>query len=221
MQVQDAFPTEKNPPKIAKKYLEKLSTANGLKPAVWAQRTKKAERHSDRGCAVSLGVRCFVRPLFLYTKLRLLENGEPNRLNTVEAFAIKHKYEGNNNESLKHIQNTLKLPCVSCQHRFGFTPFPIIGNCAEYDIIGNVHPDLLQSDKWNELQSACKQHLNAFNAMMQSMRNDMQPEEIMNLLRKYFASTRDPITPKVLKYQWKSAMNGGFKLIAMDWPPTD
>ena len=88
--------------------------------------------------------------------------------------------------------------------------FPIIRNCAEYDVIGNVNPNLLEDPHWIEFESACQQHLDAFNAMMQDITNGMLPEQ--EVTSRYFANTRHPNKPKpkVLKYPLRS------QLIALD-----
>ena len=114
-------------------------------------------------------------------------------------------------------KNTIKPPCVTCQRCFGFTSFPIIGNCAEYDVIGKIDSHLLETQQWQEFKSACQQHLDAFNAMKEDIKREISPEEI---IIRYFENTRHPRKPKVLKYQWSPETIGGFKVIAMDWPLT-
>ena len=59
--------------------------------------------------------------------------------------------------------------------------------------------NLLEDPQWKEFETACQQHLDAFNAMMQDITNGMLPAE--EIMRRYFANTRDPNRPKVLKYQ--------------------
>ena len=94
----------------------------------------------------------------------------------------------------------------------------MIGNCAEYDVIGKVDLTLLPQDQWEKLESASEQHLRAFNTMKSNIENEISPEEI---IKEYFESTCDPIKPKVLRYQWSAETKGGFKVITEDWVPTE
>ena len=57
-------------PKLLEKCLEELSDMNYFKPVVWAQEWRQPDLHHG----VSLGVRTFVRPLYLYIKLNQLKN---------------------------------------------------------------------------------------------------------------------------------------------------
>ena len=67
---------------IGKKFLESLHDTNNLKPKVWAQ-----QREKTRFFGVSLGVRSFVRPLYLYIKLRELRNSK-DKYNTVKLQVV-------------------------------------------------------------------------------------------------------------------------------------
>ena len=198
--MKNLFCDHKKPSVIGRRWLRQLESKNGLKPEVWAQHRSKKE---SSGYGVSLGVRSFVRPLYLYTKLCQLRNSENSplvSLKDVIAFTIE--------------DDNVKQPCITCQCTFGFTRFPIIGNCAEYDVIGTVHPHLLQTEHWKEqwkekwkvFESACQQHLAAFNNF-----NAMKLD-----INEYFENTRHPKKPKVLKYQWNAAVTGGFEIIAVD-----
>ena len=208
------FDNQKEAGIVSKQWLRNgLEEWNILRPVVWA------ECRDNPVCyGVSLGVPRFARPLYLYTKLRRLSNVKnpqvANPLEGVKATAIREN-------------NNVKQPCITCQLSFGFISFPIIGNCAEYDVIGNVHPKLLETEQWQECEAACQQHLNAFNTMMRDKRihNNMSPadqKDIGPILKRYFENIRtDPNRPKVLKYQWKSEAIGGFELTALEewWKP--
>ena len=200
--MRDLFGNRAKARKISRQFLKSLRDDNGLKPVVWAEcKTAPVVYYG-----VSLGVRHFVRPLYLHTKLRQLPNLEnvpqvANRLQDVRAYTMK-------------TNDTIKQPCITCQRYFGFISFPIIGNCAEYGVIGNVNPHLLETQQWQEFESSCQQHLNAFNVMMREIANGQLPVEVIMIT--YFANTRHPVRPKVLKYQWNPEANGGFQLIALD-----
>ena len=165
---------------------------------MWAQHKKKPKSYG-----VSLGVRPFVRPLYLYTKLSQLnkvEDGHPS-FKDVKAFKIKR------------VDDSLRPPCVGCQCFFGLFSFPPFGNCAGYDVIGNVKPDLLQTEQWEEFKSACQQHVDAFNTMLGMLREARYPYK--EILKIYFKNT---MKPKVLKYQWDPEEKD-FKLTLENWLP--
>ena len=124
--------------------------------------------------------------------------------------------EGDKKSDEKGDKKEYKPPCITCQRFFlKFRSSPIIGNCAEYDVIGKVEIGKdLPTKQWGEFKSACQQHLCAFNTMESDIGNEMPPEEI---IKRYFESTRDPMKPKVLRYQWSAETMGGFKVIAKDW----
>ena len=207
------FDDDPNARIISRQLLKNLPRKNKLKPPVWAEcKTAPVVYYG-----VSLGVRNFVRPLYLLTKLRQLPNLEnvpqvENRLQDVKAYTMKKN-------------DDVKEPCITCQRYFGFISFPIIGNCAEYDVIGKVDSNLpktqLEKQEWQKFESACQQHLDAFNAMMEEIkrkeirREEISPEEI---IKRYFKNIRIPGKPKVLKYQWSPTTMGGFQVVAIDWP---
>ena len=184
IQVRDLYCNDKDARLISQRFLKNLRDENKLRPEVWAEC-----RENPVCYGVSLGVRHFVRPLYLYTKLRQLRpNVKSDQLEGVIAFPIKEDDLG-------------KQHCITCQRFFGFISPPIIGNCAEYDVIGNVHPNLLRTEQGQQFKAACQQHFNAFKAMMRDIHiyNNVLPEGV---LRRYFSYTRSPNRPKVLKYQW-------------------
>ena len=169
---------------------------NGLKPTVFAYHDKK---HDFYG--VSLAVRSFVRPLYLYTKL--LQLGCPGqRLKLGDVKAIKLK---------KNIP-----ACVGCQYfykgrvKIGIYP---IGNCAEYEVLGNVHPELKTGSKWEQFKEPCIQHFTEYVEMLQEL-----TVQGPDTLERYFNGSREPLKPKVLVYKWSSEKLADFELYVEDWP---
>ena len=207
MQVQQVYSEHHEDPfAIVRNYLKELESSNLLKPAVWAENKKKSSY------GVSVGVGAFVRPLYLYKKLCTLkdgENGERITWKDVNAFKILHT----ENENEKH---TKISPCLTCQCRFGFTSPPIIGNCAEYDVFGNVGPDSLETEdgEWNKFKLACEGHFNAFNRMNREIM--LNQKSHLEIIKDYFGETYQS-RPKVLKYKWHSETKG-YKVIAITWP---
>jgi hypothetical protein len=165
---------------------------------MWAEHKKKPECYG-----VSLGVRSFVRPLYLYIKLSQLRKVEDGQLSLKDVKALK----------IKRLDDAHRTPCVGCQCFFGFISYPPFGNCAEYDVIGNVKPDLLQTKQWEEFKSACQQHVDAFNTMLGMLREARLPYE--QILKTYFENT---MNSKVLKYQWDPEEKD-FKLTLENWLP--
>ena len=205
--------------KIARDHLAKLDDKNLLKPTVWA------EHENTSSYGVSIGVGPYVRPLYLYAKLCTLnvKKDKPICLKNVKAFKIKKEsqQQQQQQEQQQHEQQnsgslpcSLKLPCFTCQCYFnGFThepPYPI-GNCAEYDVIGKVDPNLLGSPQGKEFESACQQHLAAFNSMNQKISNGTSYGS-SQIIKIYFGETHGPKKPTVLQYKWNSETKG-FKLI--------
>jgi hypothetical protein len=200
LQVQNLFPDCKKASSFGQCFLKSLPKANCLKPAVWAHQKNKPENYG-----VSLGVRPFVRPLYLYTKLSRL-NVEDDQLSLKGVIALK----------ISRLNDHLIPPCVGCQCFFGLFSFPPFGNCAEYDVIGNVKSDLLQTDQWEEFKSVCQQHVSAFNTMLGMLKEANYSYE--KILKIYFEKTMKPKLPKVLKYQWNPGEKD-FDLTLEDWLP--
>ena len=193
--MRNLFPNCEKARSFGRGFLKSLPEVNCLKPAVWAEHKKKPECYG-----VSLGVRPFVRPLYLYTKLSRLKKVE-NDLKDVKALKINR------------LKDSGIPPCVGCQCFFGLFSFPPFGNCAEYDVIGNVKPDLLQTDEWQAFKSACQQHLKAFNKMLGMLREARYPYK--QILKIYF---EDTMNSKILKYQWNPEKKA-FKLTLENWLP--
>ncbi|CAB4011676.1 Hypothetical predicted protein, partial [Paramuricea clavata] len=232
--VRDLFGTIDFGAKVGQIYLADLPDINFLKPVVWAEHKDKPEC-----CGVSLGVRKFVRPLFLYiklTQLRNLENGHNGvDLKDVKAYesALKRKYllkpEAPSNKKSEY--NNEKAPCQSCLVFFGrykltlnklkeppsFLPF---GNCAEYDVIrtnnlNSVLLDLKQNTQhWALFESACEHHFQAFNQLTTILEEGGDPSERIKL---YYKNTSEA---KILKYQmFGLKFNPQFSLVAKNWRP--
>ena len=94
---------------VGRTFLEQLPDTNSLKPKVWAHQISKPGNFG-----VSLGVRNFVRPLYLcikLTQITQLRNVEKCKLEDVKAIKMRGNY-------------MVKDPCVSCQKSFGFISFP-------------------------------------------------------------------------------------------------
>ena len=182
-------------------------------------------KHRQRlSYGVSVGVRSFVRPLYLHKKLHTLinrENDEVIPLNNVEAFKIENQEQQQQQQQQQHEhQYTPKRPCVTCQCLFdGFANefrYPI-GNCAEYDITGNVPRNLLETQPGQHFVFACQQHLNAFNAMNREILDGMLARQPRQILESYFNNAHSRCL-KVLEYQWNSETKA-FDLIWTIWPP--
>lgn len=192
--------------------LEKLPDVNKLKPAVWAKHEKNPESFG-----VSLGVRSFVRPLFIYVKLVQLRGykykKECLKLSDTKAFeAIKRGEMLTNSKYEKE-----KDPCASCRAFFGvlqcsskeptFLPF---GNCAEYDVIqtANLDSHLNQIEEdWNIFQFACQTYFKAFKDLILS--SEIEKENIQKYLEIKAQNS------KILQFK----QNGkDFELKVVNWP---
>ena len=183
---------------FGRRFLESLSENNGLKPVVWAEHKINEKRYG-----VSLGVRPFVRPLYLFIKLSQLgRNVENDELKDVRAIQIRYK--------------KLKDPCVTCQNSFGFMSCAPIGNCAEYDVFGNVNQGLLPKNKWTMFSDACGQHFNAFKKMLSMIEEKRLSSE--KITGTYFDSTRSPRKPNVLKCEWNCESKVFEVDTTSDWP---
>ena len=187
-------------------------------------------------CGVSLGVRSFARPLFLYIKLnqlRILPNDcNGVKLEAVKAYetALKRKFLLKKDCPARNKSGEYKNekdPCRSCQVFFDcykltlitrprtFVPF---GNCAEYDVIRTNNLDSLlrdlerKTEHWALFESACEAHIQNFRQLSANLRTPVEPYEE---IKTYYISTGDA---KVLKYQKiGQPFNPEFKLIAENW----
>ena len=214
------------------KHLESLPDVNFLKPVVWAEHNKM-----PNCCGVSVGVRTFVRPLFLYLKimqLRKLECGHHSiNLKDVVAFqsALKKEYLLNPADPPQNKRSEYskeKEPCQSCQVFFGHCKFlsrkkpsfPPFGNCAEYDVIrtNNLESLLLylahNTEEWALFETACQHHFKAFKEFAASLQENKDQSE---RIKAYYKETSDA---KILKYQKDGlALEPQFTLVAKNWRP--
>ena len=209
--------------------LEGLPNGNYLKPAVWAEHESRTEYFG-----VSLGVRSFVRPLYLYIKLsqlRKINSGHTRlKLEEVDAFQSMDRRimieERAYHEKSKY--NKAIDPCKSCETFFGPTKnwprassinLPPFGNCAEYDIIRTENLDYYLASScvirlWSDVEVACKEQFRAFKELTKKLDGpgNLSKTEI---LQTYHTSTCNA-KPKVLVFNfWR----GEYKLIAQEWPP--
>ena len=236
IQVRDLFrihkiKNHKNAAEIGRIVLEGLPDGNHLKPVVWAEHKERQDCYG-----VSLGVRPFLRPLYLYIKMNQLRNVEnccydsvkPEDVNAFQSVkrrrircvpsADKSPYKENENKP------KVKPPCVSCKIFFkGLkerkkNSLPPFANCAEYDVIRTPKLDDVlssiegtKSEHWIHFKSACKEHFKAFNELTQKLDepgNSSQNE----LLETYYKNTRNA---KILKYQWVNyPKHGSYELVA-------
>ena len=147
---------------VGKSYLEELPDVNRLKPTMWAEHAQNPQI-----CGVSIGVRKFVRPLFIFIKLVQLRASSRN---TQTSFALSETeaFKALRTAGLLSEYDQKKEPCESCTVTFDVLQpsldgppsfkFPF-GNCAEYDIIrsGNLNSILGGiSEDWNTFRNACE-----------------------------------------------------------------
>ena len=184
-------------PEIGRQHLECLPDRNYLKPMIWAEHKNKPECFG-----VSLGVRSFVRPLYLGIKLSQLRNDENVvKLEDVNAFQSMDR-----NMSSKYKKNNIKPPCHSCQIFFEKERnFSLFGNCAEYDAIGTASSngklrEIKKRQDWVEFELACKKHLTEFSKLTSD-------------LKTYYKKTR---TTTILKYKWIPS-NRNYELKSKKW----
>ena len=211
---------------IAKSILEDLPDKNKLKPKMWAQHKERKECFG-----VSLGVRSYVRSLFLYTKLsQLREIGDEYtgvRLQDVDA--IRHMDIMIPDEKSKYAIPA--KPCLSCKIFFDpdgkiipehkrFQDYAPFGNCAEYDVIRTENLDYFLASPdvkilWDDVKSACIKQFKAFKELARKLdlpgRAPRRPPGNA-MLRTFYVKT------KVLRYKWDISRRD-YKLIAEVWPP--
>jgi hypothetical protein len=90
-QVRDLFDgNHKEASIFGRKFLESLPDVNYLKPPVWAEVVEDKKKPECFG--VSLGVRTFVRPLFLYIKLTQLRRNGNNHVKLEDVNAFQSMY---------------------------------------------------------------------------------------------------------------------------------
>ena len=224
IQVRALFENLGEASEIGRSILEGLTDGNYLKPVMWAEHKEKHDCY-----AVSLGVRPFLRPLYLYIKMNELRNvknwGDDVKLEDVEAFRSMYRTNMRESNKSKYKKRKLKVipPCVSCKIFFGgfneklngsFNPF---ANCAEYDVIPRDLQGYIEKiNDWEDFKSACQEHFEAFNELTRMLNTPGNPSQ-NEIMETYFANTRNA---KVLKYQWNHSTLA-YELVAEDWSPVD
>ena len=173
---------------IGKSILECLPDMNKLKPKMWAQHKERKECFG-----VSLGVRSYVRSLFLYTKLSQLRKIEREyrgvRLQDVDAF--RHMDIMIPDERSEYAVPA--QPCLSCRiffhpdkrtnperTRFQGGSCPPFGNCAEYDVIRTENLDYCLAFPdvkalWDDVESACNMQFKAFKDLARKLDGPGRP----------------------------------------------
>ena len=216
-----------DPSKVARMQLSKLHDGNYLKPVVWAESTNNGKKYF----AVSVGMRPYLRPLYLFTKLRSLGyiNNNTVALERVEAFqTIMHRktregynpskksgYKANNSKDEgKRVEKETKLPCASCEIFFQGTrlpydrntKFPYFGNCAEFDIVKEENSEaklneIKSNDPWRNFENGCQEHFEAFTILKEKMPEQREGQLERNDVLDYYNNTHN-INRKALKYKW-------------------
>jgi hypothetical protein len=200
---------------IGRKWLECLYDTNYLKPKTWAEVVEDKKRQECFG--VSVGVRTFVRPLFLYIKLSQLRKNGNNHVKLEDVNAFQSRNGKKNHDSKSEYMKKSKK-CGSCEIFFAGRKdknkknINMFGNCAEYDVIQTENLDRVlrrieTTDHWKDFKSACEEHFKEFNKLRRD--NPSQDE-----LESYYAKIREA-KPKMLQYQWKSE---SYELVAVDSP---
>ena len=243
-QVRDVLGNTESAAKIGKSILEDLPDSNYLKPVMWAEykREKKesTSQHQRKECfafGVSLGVRSYVRPIFLYIKLSQLRKIEDeNTVVTPQDFESFRHGMKRKKMNVKSKYSEFKWPCKSCEIFFeeksfkpkrtrseeSYLPF---GNCAEYDVIRTKKLDKrLDSpnvkSKWTHVEKACTNQFLAFKELSRIIGELDGPEkasERNHALQRYHTKTRTP-RMKVLRYE-SNPSHADHELIAVVWPP--
>lgn len=218
--------------------MSKLSDGNYLKPVVWAE----AAYDSKKYFAVSVGMRPYLRPLYIFTKLRSLSYTDNNfvALERVNAFqsimdrkekngynpSKKSGYKANKSKDEgKKIEKETKNPCTSCEIFFqNVTPqytedtkFTYFGNCAEYDIVQGENSEqklteIKSSDHWEKFKLGCQGHFEAFTALREKVERSQQLK--LKDMRDYYNDTHN-INQKALKYRWSNSREA-YELVTIE-----
>lgn len=226
-QVRDVLGNTETAAKIGKDILESLPDKNKLKPTTWAQHKERKECFG-----VSLGVRPYVRSLFLYIKLSQLRRIEDNytggRLQDVNAFKHLMRMETDEDSNYEEPADA----CPSCKIFFdkdsSYPQYtrsqdgPPFGNCAEYDVIRTENLDYCLASPdvkilWDDVKSACIKQFKAFKELARKLDGPRRPWPPRNtMLQTYHTTTRAAKT-KVLRYEW-NLLQRDYRLIAVVWP---
>ena len=225
---------KENVAKIARSHLELLIDGNYLKPTVWAESLQQ-------NFAVSVAVRRYLRPLYLFQKLCDLSNMSNDistTLDNVNAFECVNrsskKFKKNHNkchlfQSTYNIE-TPKGPCRSCNLFFknevphvpdpneNPPPFNYLGNCAEFDLVQEADTaeklsKIKDTDHWTTFKEGCEGHIGAFNNLNKDIpkRGNRLQREF---LLHYYKETRETRL-KTLKYKWNSSTSG-YEIVARE-----
>ena len=222
MQVRDLFKEcERNDPsKLARMHLSILSDGNFLKPTVWAEDANNPKENFG----TSLGVRPYLKPLYLYIKLCDLRKGSNVALRDLKTFRCVDRYCRQYNAQHRTGFEAEITPCASCQIFFSnfegekAINFNNFGNCAEFDIIGTQDSreklrDIKEKDLWSNFKSACEKHYDAFNKLRERMRfQRLKTEDIM---LEYYEKTQNT-NLKNLGYKWIPSTHD-YELVTRDY----
>ena len=218
----------------ARTYLEKLIDGNYLKPAVWAGSLQ-------HNFAVSVGVRKYLRPLYLYKKLCDLPNMSnviPTTLDNVNALECVNRnskeFKANHNEChlYQSTYNKHKDPCTSCnlffKNQVPHVPDPnkppafnYLANCAEPDLVQEADTakklsKIKGTEHWTTFKEGCEGHIRAFNQLNEDIAkrsNRLQRK----FLRDYYNKTRETKL-KTLKYRWNPSTSG-YEIVTKSFKP--
>ena len=242
--MQDFFVGPKDACEATLELLEDLTDGNYLKPEMWVEHKKCPENH----CGFSLGVRSFVRPLYVHSRLREIRKHGDNgvKLGDLNVYHCVDRKSFKRNPTLAKTKSKYKRrgngrprrktkPCKSCEIFFDYPstlssrPFDrveenqrrlgVFGNCAEYDVI--------KTRKLNYLlrsigDTSWRDFESACEKHLKAF-NDLttktsEKHDPYVVLKEYFERVREPKIAKVLKYEWNSQSNS-YRLQAMDWEP--
>ena len=202
-----------------------LKDGNYLKPTVWVE-------EADKKCfAVSLGMRPYLRHVYLYAKLSSLtyNNNDAVTLKEVKAFPCTSRAESNQEKYNPEAKSSYKFKkgkdgkevekqpiskCPSCKIFFQSEMIQYesgkrmnyFGNCAEFDIVQESNTeaklnDIKRNAPWGKFQSGCEAHLNALKIFNENIRQRPN-RQIEEVMKVYYDDTNYLNQKKALKYKW-------------------
>ena len=203
-----------NPSAVAWRYLNTLPDGNYLKPAVWAENAK----NPDIYFSTSLGVPHFIRPLYLYAKLRDLCKRKYSVVDSHPHFRSMTAHRLHFYRDYTQIKTVVVNPCTSCRIFFESFQTKIernityFGLCAEFDVIQTMDSQqklraMKKSDHWRSFKSACKNQLSACS----KLRNIVKRNDLLE----YFETTRNT-NQKTLQYKWIPSKTS-YELVTRDY----
>lgn len=228
---------KENVGKIARSHLELLIDGNYLKPTVWAESLQ-------HNFAVSVGVRRYLRPLYLYKKLCDLSNmgnDISTTLDNVKAFQCVNRnsreFETNYGnchffQSTYNIEGTPKNPCTSCnlffKNQVPHVPDPnknpptfnYLANCAEPDLVQEADTaeklsKIKDTEHWTTFKKGCEGHIGEFNKLKDKLKQNNRLRQ--QSLRDYYNKTRETKL-KTLKYMWNPSTSG-YEIVTQGFKP--